>query len=77
MLINCNLMLRMLTNLIAGTFFLPRDQANSKPKKKTNYEGLLYMGEYHLAWAACQVMQLKFTSSIYLKYNLTNDFIGP
>ena len=36
-----------------GTFFLPRDQATSRPARKTNYEGLAYLGEYHLAWAAC------------------------
>ncbi len=37
-----------------GTFFLPRDQLlRPRPKKETNYEGLAYLGEYHLAWAAC------------------------
>ena len=41
--------------MCSGTFFLPRDQSNTKPKRSTNYEGLLYMGEYPLAWAACQV----------------------
>ncbi len=38
----------------SGTFFLPRDQAFDRPKKETNYEGLAYLGEYHLTWAACQ-----------------------
>ena len=28
-------------------------QATSRPSKRTNYEGLAYLGEYHLAWAAC------------------------
>ncbi len=28
-------------------------QANTRPVKFTNYEGLAYLGEYHLAWAAC------------------------
>lgn len=37
-----------------GTFYLPADQAHDHPKAETNYEGLAYLGEYHLAWAACQ-----------------------
>ena len=37
-----------------GTFFLPRDQQHDRPKKETNYEGLAYLGEYALAWCACQ-----------------------
>ena len=37
-----------------GTFFLPRDQQHDKPKKITDYEGLAYLGEYALAWSACQ-----------------------
>ena len=37
-----------------GTFFLPTDQQNEKPVKETNYEGLAYLGEYALAWSACQ-----------------------
>lgn len=36
-----------------GSFFLPRDQQRSKPAKCTDYEGLAYLGEYPLAWAAC------------------------
>ncbi|XP_044754337.1 uncharacterized protein LOC123313493 [Coccinella septempunctata] len=36
-----------------GSFFLPRDQQKSKPAKNTEYEGLAYLGEYPLAWAAC------------------------
>jgi len=36
-----------------GTFFLPTDQQHDKPKKETNYEGLAYLGEYALSWAAC------------------------
>ncbi|CAB0003660.1 unnamed protein product [Nesidiocoris tenuis] len=36
-----------------GSFFLPRDQQGPKPKKNTDYEGLAYLGEYPLAWAAC------------------------
>ncbi|XP_064555396.1 uncharacterized protein iav [Drosophila montana] len=36
-----------------GSFFLPRDQQRSNPAKSTDYEGLAYMGEYPLAWAAC------------------------
>lgn len=41
-------------SLTSGTFYLPRDQAFDRPSKETNYEGLAYLGEYHLAWAACQ-----------------------
>ncbi|XP_056638835.1 transient receptor potential cation channel subfamily V member 6 [Diorhabda sublineata] len=36
-----------------GSFFLPRDQQRPKPAKHTDYEGLAYLGEYPLAWAAC------------------------
>lgn len=36
-----------------GSFFLPRDQQSHNPVKNTDYEGLAYMGEYPLAWAAC------------------------
>ena len=36
-----------------GTFFHPRDQQSNKPVANTNYEGLSYLGEYPLAWAAC------------------------
>uniref|UniRef100_A0AAR5PGZ3 Ion transport domain-containing protein n=1 Tax=Dendroctonus ponderosae TaxID=77166 RepID=A0AAR5PGZ3_DENPD len=36
-----------------GSFFLPRDQQKQRPAKHTDYEGLAYLGEYPLAWAAC------------------------
>ncbi|CAK1591096.1 unnamed protein product [Parnassius mnemosyne] len=36
-----------------GSFFLPRDQQRVPPHRHTNYEGLAYLGEYPLAWAAC------------------------
>ncbi|XP_058063684.1 uncharacterized protein LOC131213624 [Anopheles bellator] len=36
-----------------GRFFLPRDQQGLQPLKTTDYEGLAYLGEYPLAWAAC------------------------
>lgn len=36
-----------------GRFFLPKDQQGNKPVKNTDYEGLAYLGEYPLAWAAC------------------------
>ncbi|KAJ8710750.1 hypothetical protein PYW08_009265 [Mythimna loreyi] len=36
-----------------GSFFLPRDQQRVPPARQTNYEGLAYLGEYPLAWAAC------------------------
>ncbi|XP_045762559.1 uncharacterized protein LOC123865527 [Maniola jurtina] len=36
-----------------GSFFLPRDQQKVPPTRQTNYEGLAYLGEYPLAWAAC------------------------
>lgn len=36
-----------------GRFFLPRDQQSNNPAKNTDYEGLAYLGEYPLAWAAC------------------------
>nr|XP_033323673.1 uncharacterized protein LOC117218984 isoform X5 [Megalopta genalis] len=36
-----------------GSFFLPRDQQRMRPAKTTDYEGLAYLGEYPLAWAAC------------------------
>lgn len=32
---------------------MPRDQQRPKPAKVTDYEGLAYLGEYPLAWAAC------------------------
>lgn len=38
----------------AGSFFLPRDQQNKEMNiKHTDYEGLAYLGELPLAWAAC------------------------
>jgi len=37
-----------------GSFFLPRDQQNKEMNNKhTDYEGLAYLGELPLAWAAC------------------------
>ncbi|XP_017798463.1 PREDICTED: uncharacterized protein LOC108579435 [Habropoda laboriosa] len=36
-----------------GSFFLPRDQQRTNPAKNSDYEGLAYLGEYPLAWAAC------------------------
>ncbi|CAL8109963.1 unnamed protein product [Orchesella dallaii] len=36
-----------------GSFFLPRDQQRMKPAKNSDYEGLAYLGEYPLSWAAC------------------------
>ncbi|EEB19644.1 conserved hypothetical protein [Pediculus humanus corporis] len=36
-----------------GSFFLPKDQQRAKPLKTTDYEGLAYLGEYPLSWAAC------------------------
>ncbi|XP_045540319.1 uncharacterized protein LOC106718706 [Papilio machaon] len=36
-----------------GSFFLPRDQQRVPPSRHSNYEGLAYLGEYPLAWAAC------------------------
>ncbi|XP_076181972.1 transient receptor potential cation channel subfamily V iav isoform X2 [Ptiloglossa arizonensis] len=36
-----------------GSFFLPRDQQRMSPARNTDYEGLAYLGEYPLAWAAC------------------------
>ncbi|EFN84766.1 uncharacterized protein LOC105182976 [Harpegnathos saltator] len=36
-----------------GSFFLPRDQQRMNPVRNTDYEGLAYLGEYPLAWAAC------------------------
>nr|QEQ91636.1 inactive [Periplaneta americana] len=36
-----------------GSFFLPRDQQRARPTKHTDYEGLAYLGEFPLAWAAC------------------------
>lgn len=32
---------------------MPRDQQRPKPAKYSDYEGLAYLGEYPLAWAAC------------------------
>lgn len=40
-------------NRVPGSFFLPRDQQRPHPAKHTDYEGLAYLGEYPLAWAAC------------------------
>lgn len=36
-----------------GSFFLPRDQQRQRASRVTDYEGLAYMGELPLAWAAC------------------------
>nr|AOR81475.1 inactive [Nilaparvata lugens] len=36
-----------------GSFFLPRDQQRARPSRHTDYEGLAYLGEFPLAWAAC------------------------
>lgn len=36
-----------------GSFFLPKDQQRLHPARNTDYEGLAYLGEYPLAWAAC------------------------
>ncbi|XP_044006234.1 uncharacterized protein LOC122851212 [Aphidius gifuensis] len=36
-----------------GSFFLPKDQQGTRSSKYTDYEGLAYLGEYPLAWAAC------------------------
>ncbi|XP_054273420.1 transient receptor potential cation channel subfamily V member 6 [Macrosteles quadrilineatus] len=36
-----------------GSFFLPRDQQRQRPARHTDYEGLAYLGEYPLSWAAC------------------------
>merc|ERR1740128_503030 len=36
-----------------GTFFHPADQQTNMPALETNYEGLAYLGEYPLCWAAC------------------------
>ncbi|XP_043278629.1 uncharacterized protein iav isoform X1 [Venturia canescens] len=36
-----------------GSFFLPRDQQLQRSSRNTDYEGLAYLGEYPLAWAAC------------------------
>ena len=38
---------------LPGSFFLPRDQQRINPARHTDYEGLAYLGEYPLAWAAC------------------------
>lgn len=32
---------------------MPRDQQRARPSKHTDYEGLAYLGEFPLAWAAC------------------------
>lgn len=32
---------------------MPRDQQQNPPARQTTYEGLAYLGEYPLAWAAC------------------------
>jgi transient receptor potential cation channel subfamily V protein 6 len=47
---------------VVGTFFLPRDQSTSRPVRYTNYEGLAYLGEYHLAWAACYANESIYNS---------------
>ena len=41
--------------IFLGSFFLPKDQQVMRPPGplKTNYEGLAYLGEYPLSWAAC------------------------
>jgi hypothetical protein len=50
----CNFDQKFVTRIIgAGSFFLPRDQQRMKPAKTTDYEGLAYLGEFPLAWAAC------------------------
>nr|XP_018913838.1 PREDICTED: transient receptor potential cation channel subfamily V member 6 [Bemisia tabaci] len=36
-----------------GSFFLPKDQQRPRPAKHTDYEGLAYLGEFPLSWAAC------------------------
>lgn len=38
---------------LLGSFFLPRDQQKIPPDKSSDFEGLAYLGEYPLAWAAC------------------------
>ncbi|XP_071443343.1 transient receptor potential cation channel subfamily V member 5 [Hetaerina americana] len=42
-----------ITQRAIGTFFLPRDQQRARPARHTDYEGLAYLGEFPLAWAAC------------------------
>ncbi|XP_076304093.1 uncharacterized protein LOC143222084 [Tachypleus tridentatus] len=37
----------------SGRFFMPYDQQRPAPKSHSDFEGLSYMGEYPLAWAAC------------------------
>lgn len=32
---------------------MPADQQHDNPASQTNYEGLAYLGEYPLSWAAC------------------------
>jgi len=39
--------------VLLGTFFLPADQQHDHPASESNYEGLAYLGEYPLSWAAC------------------------
>uniref|UniRef100_A0A8D9AWS3 Transient receptor potential cation channel subfamily V member 6 n=1 Tax=Cacopsylla melanoneura TaxID=428564 RepID=A0A8D9AWS3_9HEMI len=41
------------TQRAIGSFFLPRDQQTPRPTRHTDYEGLAYLGEYPLSWAAC------------------------
>lgn len=41
------------TQRAIGSFFLPRDQQSPRPTRHTDYEGLAYLGEYPLSWAAC------------------------
>nr|XP_053627698.1 uncharacterized protein LOC128685222 [Cherax quadricarinatus] len=43
------------TQRAVGSFFLPKDQQVTCPPgpENTDYEGLAYLGEYPLAWAAC------------------------
>ncbi|KAF0313003.1 Transient receptor potential cation channel subfamily V member 6 [Amphibalanus amphitrite] len=36
-----------------GSFFLPKDQQREVPRTQTDYEGLAYLGETLLNWAAC------------------------
>nr|XP_045581773.1 uncharacterized protein LOC123745342 [Procambarus clarkii] len=43
------------TQRAVGSFFLPKDQQVTCPPgpENTDYEGLAYLGEYPLSWAAC------------------------
>lgn len=42
-----------ITQRATGSFFQPKDQQRMRPARNTDYEGLAYLGEYPLAWAAC------------------------